>query len=103
MQNYEISDSKIKREFEAYGPIKQVCISEHSLTGSVRFFEMAARSHVLFAICLILRLEVYWFLNFYAQLFPLRPEVEMFLNCHVSPSFSLLIKATGAFTHNLLK
>ncbi|KAF3591228.1 hypothetical protein DY000_02024164 [Brassica cretica] len=72
--NYETSDSKIKREFEAYGPIKQVCISEHSLTGSVRFFEMAARSHVLFAICLILRLEVYWFLNFYAQLFPLRPE-----------------------------
>ncbi|KAF3487086.1 hypothetical protein F2Q69_00055018 [Brassica cretica] len=57
--NYETSDSKIKREFEAYGPIKQVCISEHSLTGSVRFFEMAARSHVLFAICLILRLEVY--------------------------------------------
>ncbi|KAG2265129.1 hypothetical protein Bca52824_072208 [Brassica carinata] len=56
--NYETSDSKIKREFEAYGPIKQVCISEHSLTGSVRFFEIAARSHVLFAICLILRLEI---------------------------------------------
>ncbi|KAL1208645.1 U1 small nuclear ribonucleoprotein 70 kDa [Cardamine amara subsp. amara] len=39
--NYETSESKIKREFEAYGPIKQVCISEVSLTGSVRSYEMA--------------------------------------------------------------
>ncbi|KAF8053549.1 hypothetical protein N665_1401s0009 [Sinapis alba] len=87
--NYESSESKIKREFEAYGPIKQVFISEHSLAGSVRIYEMAARSHVLFEICLVLRSEVYRFLNFYAQLFPLRPEVEMFLNL---PCF-----ATGAF------
>ncbi|KFK28356.1 hypothetical protein AALP_AA8G505200 [Arabis alpina] len=56
--NYETSESKIKREFEAYGPIKQVCISERSLTGLV-----TALSHVLFAICVILLLEISEFIR----------------------------------------
>lgn len=36
LQNYESSESKIKREFESYGPIKRVSYSEHFLAGSVR-------------------------------------------------------------------
>lgn len=42
-QNYETSESKVKREFEAYGPIKRVGIKEHPIVvlgllpfGSVR-------------------------------------------------------------------
>lgn len=74
-QNYETSESKIKREFEAYGPIKQVCISQHSLTGSVR------RHHVLFAIWLVLRPQVYKVLIFFTFNFSPEPGSELFLNC----------------------
>lgn len=33
-QNYETTESRVKREFEAYGPIKRVGIIEHPFWGS---------------------------------------------------------------------
>lgn len=41
LQNYETSESKIKREFESYGPIKRVGIFEHSDASSVRGYRAA--------------------------------------------------------------
>lgn len=32
-QNYETTESRVKREFEAYGPIKRVGIIEHPFVG----------------------------------------------------------------------
>jgi U1 small nuclear ribonucleoprotein len=57
--NYESSESKIKREFESYGPIKRVGYSEHSLAGSVRICVMASLSRALCSICFILSTKVF--------------------------------------------
>ncbi|KFK34313.1 hypothetical protein AALP_AA5G129200 [Arabis alpina] len=70
--NYESSESKIKREFESYGPIKKV---GNSLAGSVRIYVMASLSQALCS----LSTKFVKVMNL--QLFYKNKKVDLVLNC----------------------
>ena len=62
-QNYETTESRIKREFEAYGPIKRVGIIEHPKGAQVFAFRFGKRFGYVVTVCLSLLKPLNFFFN----------------------------------------
>jgi len=85
LQNYETTESKIKRELESYGPIKQVGIFEHTHEGLVRgyaaTFSLTCHAKNLFILFKISLLKVYELCFYLFQFFQTNKKMVGNENC----------------------
>lgn len=83
--SYETTESKIKRELESYGPIKQVGIFEHTREGLVRgyaaTFSLTCHAKNLFILFKISLLKVYELCFYLFQFFQMNKKMAGNENC----------------------